>query len=624
MAETPNLGLPYLLAAQSQKHVTHNDAIRALDALVQIAVLDRSLAAPPASPADGDRYIVDSSPTGAWAGQASNIAAYQDGAWMFYPPNEGWLVWVIDENSEVVFNGTSWVTLSSGGGGGVSDHGALTGLADDDHPHYLNTARGDARYAPIAPATLGINATADTTNRLAVGSAASLFNHGGSGGHQVKINKATATDTASFLFQTAFSGRAELGTAGDDDFHFKVSGNGTTWNEAIVIDRATGACAFPNTAIGSGTVTNIATGIGLTGGPISSTGTVSLADMPATTIKGNVTGSPAAPADLSASQVTAMLLPVVGDSGSGGSKGLAPAPGAGDAAAGKFLKADGTWALPPTASGVPDGDKGDIVVSGGTWMIEANAVSNAALAQMPALTIKGNNAGSAGNASDLTVAQLQAMLVEQPTVQVFTSSGTWTRPTGCKRIRVRAIGGGGGGGSALAAASQSCGGGGGGSGGYGEGVYDVTSLASAAVTIGAGGAGGGATGNNSGGAGGNTSFGSLITNVGGGGGGSSLVSGTSTAFANPGSPGGGGSGANIINAPGNPGHFAIRTSGSSIMGGASGGSVLGGGQRALNIQGAGAAGGAPGAGGGGARSASATGYAGGAGADGIVIVEEFY
>jgi hypothetical protein len=35
------------------------------------------------------------------------------------------------------------------GGSGVSDHGLLTGLADDDHPHYLNNARGDARYAPI-------------------------------------------------------------------------------------------------------------------------------------------------------------------------------------------------------------------------------------------------------------------------------------------------------------------------------------------------------------------------------------------------------------------------------------------------------------------------------------------
>lgn len=32
------------------------------------------------------------------------------------------------------------------GGGGITDHGALTGLADDDHPQYLNQTRGDARY----------------------------------------------------------------------------------------------------------------------------------------------------------------------------------------------------------------------------------------------------------------------------------------------------------------------------------------------------------------------------------------------------------------------------------------------------------------------------------------------
>lgn len=53
---------------------------------------------------------------------------------------------------------------------------------------------------------------------------------------------------------------------------------------------------------------------------------------------------------------------LVGDSGSGGTKGYAPAPSAGDAAAGKFLKADATWAV-PTAS-ISDGDKGDIIVSG--------------------------------------------------------------------------------------------------------------------------------------------------------------------------------------------------------------------------------------------------------------------
>lgn len=38
------------------------------------------------------------------------------------------------------------VTVSGGGAGGTSDHGALAGLGDDDHPQYLNNTRGDARY----------------------------------------------------------------------------------------------------------------------------------------------------------------------------------------------------------------------------------------------------------------------------------------------------------------------------------------------------------------------------------------------------------------------------------------------------------------------------------------------
>jgi hypothetical protein len=73
-----------------------------------------------------------------------------------------------------------------------------------------------------------------------------LFNHAGAG-HQHKINKAAAGDTASLLFQTATSGRAEMGTAGDDDFHLKVSADGSTWKEAIVIDRSTGAVSMPLT-----------------------------------------------------------------------------------------------------------------------------------------------------------------------------------------------------------------------------------------------------------------------------------------------------------------------------------------------------------------------------------------
>src|SRR5438876_1936649 len=112
MDNSPNLTLPYIIAAQAQKHVTHNEAIRALDALVQLMVLDKDLASPPGSPADGDRYIVASSPTGAWAGQAGKVAAYQDGAWAFFTPREGWLAWVADEDKLYFHDGSAWAVVT--------------------------------------------------------------------------------------------------------------------------------------------------------------------------------------------------------------------------------------------------------------------------------------------------------------------------------------------------------------------------------------------------------------------------------------------------------------------------------------------------------------------------------
>ena len=63
-----HLLLPYLLAAQAQMHVTVNEALRLPDGLVQLAVLDRHLTAPPASPDDGARDIVAPGATGAWSG----------------------------------------------------------------------------------------------------------------------------------------------------------------------------------------------------------------------------------------------------------------------------------------------------------------------------------------------------------------------------------------------------------------------------------------------------------------------------------------------------------------------------------------------------------------------------
>ncbi|MBN9278935.1 MAG: DUF2793 domain-containing protein, partial [Hyphomicrobium sp.] len=157
--------------------------------------------------------------TGAWTGHDLEIAAFQDGAWAFFAPRSGWRAWIVGESALRAWNGSAWVAMGGGEGGGDGGDGAFD--------------------------TLGINATADETNRLALSSPASLFNHAGAG-HQLKLNKAEAGDTASFLFQTAFSGRAEMGTAGDDDFHFKVSPDGSAWHEAILIDKTTGAVSFPS------------------------------------------------------------------------------------------------------------------------------------------------------------------------------------------------------------------------------------------------------------------------------------------------------------------------------------------------------------------------------------------
>ncbi len=72
-----------------------------------------------------------------------------------------------------------------------------------------------------------------------------------------------------------------------------------------------------------------------------------LANMAQATIKGRASGAGTGdPTDLSGTQATVILDTMIGDTGTGGTKGLVPAPGSGDAAAGKFLKADGTFAVP--------------------------------------------------------------------------------------------------------------------------------------------------------------------------------------------------------------------------------------------------------------------------------------
>ena len=186
-------------------------------------------------------------------------------------------------------------------------------------------------------------------------------------------------------------------------------------------------------------------------------------------------------------------------------------------------------------------------------------------------------------------------------LQVFTSSGTFTIPSGITKVKVTVVGGGGGGGGSDGNINGS---GGGGGGAAIEIISGLTPGGTVSVTVGAGGTG---VSNGAGNTGGTSSFGAYCSATGGSG---------SGAQANLAGSGGVGSGGNL-NIAGQPGQTAEDISTRPSMAG--GGTILGGGGNGRTTTGANA-GGAYGGGGGGAWSNS-TNTAGGTGAAGVVIVE---
>lgn len=205
------LALPYLMPAQAQKHVTHNEALRLLDLTVQLVLEATEAETPPALPSEGEIWALGPAPTGDWAGQAARLAGYVDSAWLFFDPKPGWRAWDSATAMLRVWDGSIWAAAGSGGAPGSLAN--LTGL--------------------------GVNSGFDSINRLTVAAPATLLTHDGAG-HQLKLNKATPGDTASLLFQTAWGGRAEMGTAGSDDFAIKVSADANTWVTALAFDAVSG------------------------------------------------------------------------------------------------------------------------------------------------------------------------------------------------------------------------------------------------------------------------------------------------------------------------------------------------------------------------------------------------
>jgi Protein of unknown function (DUF2793)/Chaperone of endosialidase len=222
MAVTKRLGLPLIDQGQSMKHITHNEALAQLDGIVQLTALS-ILSAPPANPAEDAVYIVGSSPAGLFETHEKAIALFQNGGFNFVMPRIGWRCFLQSPKSFLVFDGSSWTEVAG---------------KQDRAPRF------------------GINIAADDANRFAVNSnnvllTATAVADGGAGDIRVKVNREGVSNTASILYQSNWSGRAEMGLMGDDQFRFKVSPQGSDWKEALVIDPSSAKVQCPAGVISS-------------------------------------------------------------------------------------------------------------------------------------------------------------------------------------------------------------------------------------------------------------------------------------------------------------------------------------------------------------------------------------
>lgn len=263
MADTPNIRVTFLEANQAQKHITVNEAFRALDALVQPAVEITGLNAPPGSPVDGARYVVGPAPTGAWAGQAFAIAAWQDGAWAFYFPAEGWSVWDRATDAALTFLGGAWVRQAA-----LPFPDNLFRLVDDADPTRL--AAFD-----LSGLSAGTTRTFTLPNLSAtlahLGNAAQTF-IGATTFSNASVTIGTATTTAAYGIgtggtTTGVTKTVNLGTGGAAGSTTVINLGSTTAGAlgSTIINTPTVTFAASVTAIGAAAANISALGLGLGG-----------------------------------------------------------------------------------------------------------------------------------------------------------------------------------------------------------------------------------------------------------------------------------------------------------------------------------------------------------------------
>ncbi len=111
-------------------------------------------------------------------------------------------------------------------------------------------------------ALLGIGTLADGANPFAAKLNKALWTakpaaEGGDGDLRYTLNKESPADVLSLLFQSGWSGRAEIGLAGDDDLSIKISADGANWTEVFRGDRLSGEALIGNLRVGRDMLQNV-------------------------------------------------------------------------------------------------------------------------------------------------------------------------------------------------------------------------------------------------------------------------------------------------------------------------------------------------------------------------------
>ncbi len=138
----------------------------------------------------------------------------------------------------ITLNAAGSDTIDGASSAAISSAYGFLALQSDGAGKWTIVDQAASNIGPV-----GIGTAADPSNPLSVYGPSALFN---GVNFNVTVNKAAAGDTASFIFEDGFSGRAQIGLCGDDNFRFKVSTDGSSWTTGIEIDAATGAPSFAN------------------------------------------------------------------------------------------------------------------------------------------------------------------------------------------------------------------------------------------------------------------------------------------------------------------------------------------------------------------------------------------